>query len=105
MSEKPSKEGLAQQPSQNRASFEVSDELLDGIVGGYDPNAYNPAAVAKEMKAVIANAKQSGMSREEAGEVYIASSVAVYAQFGPSSKEYQLEMDKYRYLVENWDIL
>lgn len=82
---------------------EIPDELLEGIAGGYDANAYNPAAVAGQMNAVIAQAKKDGTSKQQAIEYQILRSMAAHVEFGNKSKEYQLEMDKYRYLEENWD--
>ena len=94
---------LIQQLAESGVESELSEEILDAIAGGYSPDAYNPAAVAEEMKHVIADAKKSGKSKEDIIQIYIHSSNAIYGQFGAHSPQYQQEMDKFRYVAENWD--
>ena len=84
-------------------SGEIRDELLNGVVGGYDPNAYNPNAVAEKTKGLIAWAKAHGKSREEMLESHIDITTTMYQAYGGDSPEYQFEMDRYRYMAENWD--
>ena len=84
-------------------SGEIRDELLNGVVGGYDPNAYNPNAVAEKTKGLIAWAKANGKSREEMLESHIDITTTMYQAYGGDSPEYQFEMDRYRYMAENWD--
>lgn len=102
MSESPTKEELIQQLADKGIEFEIPDEMLEAVAGGYDPNAYNPTAVAGQMKSVIAEAKKDGKSKEQALEYQILRSMTANIQFGNKSPEYQLEMDKYRFLEENW---
>ena len=102
MSEKPTKEELTQQLADKGIGFEVPDEMLEAVAGGYDPNAYNPAALAGKMNSVIADAKRDGKSKDYMLEYQILRSMAAHAQFGNKSPEYQLGMDKYRYIEENW---
>lgn len=54
------------------------------------------------MKSVIAEAKKCGKTKEQALEYQVLRSMAANVQFGNKSPEYQREMDKYRYLEENW---
>jgi len=84
-------------------SRELRDEQLIDVAGGYDPNAYNPAAVAEQTKPLIAWAKAHGKSREEMLESHIDITTTMYQAYGGDSPEYQFEMDRYRYMAENWD--
>ncbi len=102
VSKQPEQE-LIQELTENDVESELPDAILDGIAGGYNPDAYNPEAVAEEMKHVIAEAKKSGKNKDYIMEIYIHSSNAIYGQYGAHSPEYQLEMDKFRYVAENWD--
>lgn len=46
MAENMTKEELMQQLADKGIEFEIPDEMLEAVAGGYDANAYNPAAVA-----------------------------------------------------------
>ena len=103
MAEKPSREELIQQLADKGITFDIPDDMLESIAGGvYDPSAYNPAAVADQMNYAIAEAKRTGMSKDEMIRSYIANSVAVNAQYGNSSPEYQRAMDMIRYIDEHY---
>ena len=82
---------------------ELTPEIMEAIAGGYDPNAYNPAALAPKMNPRIAEAKKCGESKENMLEFQILQSFAAHDEFGSDSPEYQLCMDRYRYIEENWD--
>ena len=103
MSEEPTREEMIAQLAEKGIEFEIPDKLLENVAGGYDANAYNPDAVAGEMKAAIASAKKDGKGKEETLEYYILRSMSANVQFGNKSAEYQREMDKFRYVQENWD--
>lgn len=102
MKEAQSKEELLSKLAESGIDFDVPDELLEGVAGGYDPSAYNPAAVADTMKAAIAEAKKAGTSKDQMLESYIANANGLYTRYGGNSPEYQKAMDQYRYLAENW---